>query len=150
MAERKKLELQPNEPQTIKILSDPIVGKNDYGPYYLFMVTNGKEEFSFFAPNEQIYQQLKAIGKGKSLDIIKTAKKNGKSIQVEYTVVSLDQEKKPTPTPIPEQKDKYFDAMLSSYDDALKIQEKFNGMCDVNRIAITLFIARSKLGGMVN
>jgi hypothetical protein len=37
--------------------------------------------------------------------------------------------------------------MLNSYQDALKIQEQLNGMVDVNRIAITLFIARSKIKG---
>jgi hypothetical protein len=37
--------------------------------------------------------------------------------------------------------------MVTSYEDAMKIQEKLNGMVDVNRIAITLFIARSKVNG---
>ena len=36
---------------------------------------------------------------------------------------------------------------MNSYEDAVKIQEKLNGMVDVNRIAITLFIARSKING---
>ena len=43
--------------------------------------------------------------------------------------------------------DVLFNAMLISYQDAIRIQEKLNGMCDVNRIAITLFIARSKTNG---
>ncbi|MFA7420554.1 MAG: hypothetical protein WCZ90_12790 [Melioribacteraceae bacterium] len=142
MATKKKLDLQPNEPQSLTIISDPLVGKNDYGPYYLFMVNNGTEDLSFFAPNEQIYEQLKAIGKGKKFEIIKTARKNGKSIQVEYLISGQPEQPKQ-----PEQKDNYFHLMLQSYEDALKIQEKLNGMCDVNRISITLFIARSKLNG---
>jgi len=42
-------------------------------------------------------------------------------------------------------KDNYFDIMLTSYQDSLKIQENLNGMVDVNKIAICLFIARSKV-----
>lgn len=143
MAQKKKLELQPNEPQTLTIIADPVVGKNDYGPYYLFLVNDGTEDLSFFAPTEQIYLQLKSIGKGKKFEITKTAKKNGKSIQVEYVVQAQDEQpKQPTP-----QKDNYFDIMLNSYQDALKIQEKLNGLVDVSRIAVTLFIARSKING---
>ncbi|MCX6173996.1 MAG: hypothetical protein NTZ27_04480 [Ignavibacteriales bacterium] len=142
MAERKKLELQLNEPQILKILADPILGKNDYGPYYLFLVSNGKDEYSFFAPSEQIYQQLKTIGKGNSFELTKTARKNGKGIQVEYEIVSLNQEEKQTVSNA--QKDNYFDLMLLSFEDALKIQSLHNGMANVNQIAITLFIQRTK------
>lgn len=39
--------------------------------------------------------------------------------------------------------DTFYEIMLSSYKDALQIQSELNGMVDVSRIAITLFIARS-------
>ena len=39
--------------------------------------------------------------------------------------------------------------MLASCRDAQKIQEEIHGI-DVNRIAITLFIGRSKTGGYSN
>ena len=42
-------------------------------------------------------------------------------------------------------RDNYFDIMLASYLDALRIQENLNGMVDVNKIAVCLFIARSKM-----
>jgi hypothetical protein len=38
----------------------------------------------------------------------------------------------------------YFKAMVDSFEEALRIQEKFNGMANVNQIAITLFIQRTK------
>jgi hypothetical protein len=34
--------------------------------------------------------------------------------------------------------------MMSSYRDALEISKELNGMADSEKIAITLFIARSK------
>lgn len=40
--------------------------------------------------------------------------------------------------------DNFFEVMLKSYKDALNIQGELNGMIDVNKIAITLFIARVK------
>jgi hypothetical protein len=43
--------------------------------------------------------------------------------------------------------DAFFQILESCYADAIKLQERFNGMVDVNRLAITLFIARSKTNG---
>ena len=37
--------------------------------------------------------------------------------------------------------------MMNSFEEAIRIQEKFNGMANVNQIAITLFIQRTKGGG---
>lgn len=123
--------------------SEAIVGKNTYGDYQLFIVSNGtNEEYSFFCPNEKVYEQLKSLKRGSHFEIIKTAKQNGKGIKVDYEIVVLEDQKSKEP-----QKDNYFDIMLSSYEDALKIQDKLNGMVDVNRISITLFIARSKVNG---
>ena len=45
----------------------------------------------------------------------------------------------------PQQTDYYYDIMLKSYRDAIAIQHELNGMADPAKIAITLFIARSKM-----
>jgi len=45
----------------------------------------------------------------------------------------------------PQQTDHYYDIMLKSYRDAIAIQHELNGLADPAKIAITLFIARSKM-----
>ena len=145
MAERKKLELELNRTQSLELLFDePMVGQSRYGEYYLYSVKNGTdEEYSFFAPAE-VNDQIKSLRKGDRFEITKLAEQKGTKIITKYEVKVKQQ----TPTNNNNhqvQKDNYFDAMLTSYQDALKIQEQLNGMVDVNRIAITLFIARSKI-----
>ena len=109
----------------------------------MYIVSNGTgEEYSFFCPNTAVYEQLKTLKRGGQFEITKTAKQNGKGIKIDYIIKVLEETK-----PTAQQRDNYFDIMLASYEDALKIQEKLNGMVDVNRISITLFIARSKLSG---
>lgn len=101
------------------------------------------EEVLYFAP-EDVNEQIKTLKKGDRFEITKLAEQKGTKIITKYEVKIKQQ------TPVSSnthqvQKDNYFDAMLTSYQDALKIQEQLNGMVDVNRIAITLFIARSKI-----
>jgi len=142
----KKLELNPNEKKILELRSEqPKIGKSTYGDYYLYIVSNGSgEECSFFAPNEKVHEILKNLRRGSRFEIIKTAqKKNGKEVLVDYEVSILEEKK----TELGIVKDNYFTTMLNSFEDAIKIQEKMNGMCDVNKIATTLFIARSKLNG---
>jgi hypothetical protein len=43
--------------------------------------------------------------------------------------------------------DNYFDIMLQSCRDAIKIQNELGGMMDAKSLAVTLFIARSKVNG---
>ena len=43
--------------------------------------------------------------------------------------------------------DNYFELMLSSCRDAVKIQNELGGMMDAKSLAVTLFIARSKING---
>jgi hypothetical protein len=47
----------------------------------------------------------------------------------------------------PVKSDSYYSAMDKSFEEALQIQTKYNGMANVNQIAITLFIQRTKNNG---
>lgn len=87
---------------------------------------------------------LKTLRKGDKATIVKLAEQKGSKIITRYEVQT---QKVAAADTVPAGKDAYFTAMLTSYEDAMKIQEKMNGMVDVNRIAITLFIARSKVNG---
>jgi hypothetical protein len=102
----------------------------------------GNEELSYFADKE-VHEKLKNLHKGDKAEICKRAEQKGTKIITSFDVKVLKNE---TPA-ASSSKDNYFETMLTSYQDALNIQERLNGMVDVNRIAITLFIARSKING---
>lgn len=142
--ERKKLELDLNKPVKIELLQDQcLIGTSRYGEYYLYNIRNGgNDELSYFADKE-VHEKLKDLRKGDKVEICKRAEQKGSKIITSFEVKVLKNE---TPA-VSSSKDNYFETMLASYQDALNIQEKLNGMVDVNRIAITLFIARSKING---
>jgi len=142
--EKMKLKLELNKPVKIELMQDQcLIGKSRYGEYYLYNVRNGgNEELSYFADKE-VHEQLKDLKRGDKVEISKRAEQRGTKIITSYDVTVLKNE---TPA-VSTNKDNYFQTMLASYQDAQKIQEELNGMVDVNRIAITLFIARSKNSG---
>ena len=148
MAERKKLELELNKKMSLELLFDePMVGQSKYGEYFLYAVKNGTDtEYSFFAPDD-VHEKLKDLHKGDRFEITKIGEQKGSRIVTKHEVKLLTRPTQPNPSNNNIQKDSYFEAMLNSYQDALKIQDELNGMVDVNRIAITLFIARSKING---
>lgn len=120
----------------------PLIGKNTYGDYYLYLVKNGTyEELSFFAPTEKVHDQLKALKKGDRFEITKTAVQNGKTLKIDYQIVMLDSKKEEKPN---NNDDFYYEAMEKSFSDAIRIQNKFNGMANVNQLAVTIYISRLK------
>jgi hypothetical protein len=149
--ERKKLELELNKPTNIEMLFDnPKIGESQYGMYYLYAVRNGDgaTEYSFFAP-EEVHLKLSSLVRGDTAIITKQAVQKGSKVVTSYEVELAPKQ----PTPIESGKKEsdnqntYLQAMILSFEDALVIQEKFNGMANVNQIAITLFIQRTKGGG---
>ncbi len=138
----KKLELNPNEKKVLELRSDqPKTGKSSYGDYFLYTVKNGTgEDYSFFAPNEKVHNALKDLKRGTRFEITKTAQQSGKDIKVDYEVNVLTE----TPPPPPIQDDFYYTAMEKSFSDAIRIQNKFNGMANVNQLAVTIYISRLK------
>lgn len=141
----KKLELNPNEKKVLELRSDqPKIGKSSFGDYYLYTVKNGTgEDYSFFAPNEKVHDALKDLKRGTKFEIIKTARQSGKEIKVDYEINVLEVKKSELP-PSPAQDDFYYAAMEKSVSDAIKIQNKFPGVCNTNSIAVTIFISRLK------
>jgi hypothetical protein len=149
MAERKKLDLKLNQPATLELLfEEPVVGNSSYGEYFLYAVKQGNnEEYNFFAPQE-LHEQLKEFHKGNKVEITKLAEQKGSKIITKYDLklISNGNSNKVSDTETNKiVRDNYFDIMLASYLDALRIQENLNGMVDVNKIAVCLFIARSKV-----
>ncbi len=161
MEQRRKLELNLNEPVKIELLFDtPILGQSQFGEFYLYAVKNGDgtTEYSYFAP-EDVHATLKEHKKGARFTITKLAEQKGSKIITKYEVVPLQS----APTELAPQKeesktetvtqsvtespvvvDKYFAIMLNSCKDAMRIQAELGGMMDAKSLAVTLFIARSK------
>jgi hypothetical protein len=145
MAERKKLELELNKTMSLELLFDePMVGQSRYGEYYLYAVKNGTDqEYSFFAPTE-VNDQIKSLRKGERFEITKLAEQKGTKIVTSYKV-----EKKNLESPANDinksTNDNFYDLMLTSCRDAVKIQNELGGLMDAKSLAVTLFIARSKI-----
>ena len=158
MTRRSKLELEINKPVTLELLYDePIVGESNYGNYFMYAVNVNGMEYSYFAP-EEVHAELSKLSKGDRAVITKIAAQRGSKLVTKYDVKVLN---KVTPKaelvsigdtieeilPTPEREDEpdeFFHIMKRSYSDALKINSDLNGMADPAKIAITLFIARSK------
>src|SRR5574338_1234944 len=145
MAERKKLELELNKTMSLELLFDePMVGQSRFGEYFLYAVKNGSDhEYSFFAPAE-VNEQIKTLNKGERFEITKLAEQKGTKIVTSYKV-----EKKNLESPVNEinknSNDNFYELMLTSCRDAVKIQNELGGLMDAKSLAVTLFIARSKI-----
>jgi len=151
MTERRKLELQLNQPTEIELLyDDPVIGKSQYGDYFLYAVKTQEAEFAFFAP-EEVHSELLNLKKGERAIVTKSAVQKGNKLVTKYLIEVPEPGIKQTretlkveqPSKQDNKQDKFYEVMLTSYKDALQIQTELNGMVDVSRIAITLFIARS-------
>jgi hypothetical protein len=165
---RDKLELHLNEKIEVELLyDDPITGENAYGNYFMYAVKCGKSEYSFFAP-EPVHDELKHLRKGDTAIIKKNAVKKGNKVVTNYEVTTPQKVAQQnainshTPAPIVNEKpklsesfvkeqgnlsDNFFELMLNSYSDALEIQNRLENAIDVTKIAITLYISRTKGNG---
>ncbi|MCE1187621.1 MAG: hypothetical protein LWX56_00650 [Ignavibacteria bacterium] len=141
-----------NQPCSIELLFDKCqVGQSSYGEYYLYAVRNGdgQTEYSFFAPTE-VHDKLKDLKKGDRAKLLKRAEQRGSKI---ITVYEVEVEKAERPmAPVPNsvsvgQADNFYDLMLQSCKDAVKIQNELGGLMDAKSVAVTLFIARSRCNG---
>ncbi|MEB2296496.1 MAG: hypothetical protein OZ930_08245 [Ignavibacteria bacterium] len=143
MSEKKsKLELELNKLVKIEILQDqPLIGTSRFGEYYLYNVRNGNgQEYSFF-PDKEVHEKLKDLRKGDKVEICKRAEQKGTKIITSFDVKVLVD----TAPPDNSIKDNYYDLMLSSCRDAVRIQNELGGLMDAKSLAVTLFIARSKI-----
>ena len=148
MPEKKpKLELELNKPVKIELMSDQcLIGTSRYGEYYLYNVRNGSnEELSYFADKE-VHEKLKELRKGDKVEICKRAEQKGSKIITTFDV-RVQQNNVEGPERVNNKilDDNYFDLMLNSCRDAVRIQNELGGLMDAKSLAVTLFIARSKI-----
>ncbi len=155
MSPRTKLELAINQPTELTLLySEPITGRSQYGDYFMYAVAVGEDEYSFFAPAE-VHAELSKLSKGDRALVTKLAAQRGKKLVTTYEIKAVGKEaKQPVIEALGQSNeeeyaaapthDSFFDIMLNSYRDGLEISRELNGMADPEKIAVTLFIARSK------
>ena len=125
------------------LFNEPMVGQSRYGEYYLYAVKNGTDqEYSFFAPAE-VNEQIKQLSKGQRFEITKLAEQKGTKIVTSYNVKVAETKLE---SPVKENtNDNFYELMLTSCRDAVKIQNELGGLMDAKSLAVTLFIARSKI-----
>jgi len=124
------------------LFDEPMVGQSRFGEYYLYAVKNGTDqEYSFFAPAE-VNEQIKSLRKGERFEITKLAEQKGTKIVTSYKV----EKQTPANEINKNNNDNFYDLMLTSCRDAVKIQNELGGLMDAKSLAVTLFIARSKIG----
>ncbi|NPV10600.1 MAG: hypothetical protein HPY57_02255 [Ignavibacteria bacterium] len=156
MNQRPKLEIPVNEPVIVELIYDEaITGQNGFGEYYLYAVKTDGKEYSFFA-HPEVHKVLKNFRRGDMFEITRLAYNNGKKINIKWIVRPLvqkdteqnkvEESKDETAVDIT-QKDHLYQTLLTSYKDAIELQKELNGMIDIEKAAITLFIARSKING---
>lgn len=148
MSEKKpKLELDLNRPVKIEILQDqPLIGTSRFGEYYLYNVRNGNgQEYSFF-PDKQVHEKLKDLRKGDKVEICKKAEQKGSKIVTTFDLKVLQNSvDSPENASRKNIDDNYYNLMLNSCRDAVRIQNELGGLMDAKSLAVTLFIARSKI-----
>ncbi|MBE0551683.1 MAG: hypothetical protein IH619_04810 [Ignavibacterium sp.] len=128
------------------LFNEPITGQSRYGSYWMYTLKdNTGEELLYFAP-EEVNEQIKLLRKGERFEITKLAEQKGMKIVTKY---EIKVEKKNPESAVHEinkdTNDNFYDLMLSSCRDAVKIQTELGGLMDAKSLAVTLFIARSKI-----
>uniref|UniRef100_A0A7V3E7S0 Uncharacterized protein n=1 Tax=Ignavibacterium album TaxID=591197 RepID=A0A7V3E7S0_9BACT len=157
MTQRPKLEVPVNSSVEIELLyDDAIVGRNEYGAYFLYAVKSKGQEYSLFA-HPEVHEALSKLSKGDRAVITKLVNQRGSRYIVKWDVQprkesvesNLSEEDDLTSaeqsSDEPSLKDHLYMILRSSYQDALDLQKELNGMIDIEKAAITLFIARSKV-----
>lgn len=146
--QRPKLEFKEvNKPMKLTLLfNEPILGESRYGNFYLYAVRNGDgSEYSYFA-TEDVHEKIKDLKAGDSFEITKVAlhskAKNKVITAFDVKLLNNGHKSKEVAT-TSEYNSDYFSAMEKSIEEALRLQNKYNGI-SLSQIAITLFIQRTR------
>lgn len=152
MTQRSKLELELNKPTEIELLYDECIsGCGQNGEYFLYAVKSEGKEWAYF-PSEQVHNQIRNLRRGEKAIITKLSSQRGNKVVTTFDVQinesvpasNVNDSDYINDTNNYKYSDRLYEIILQCYRDALKIQGELNGLVDVNKIAITLFIARSR------
>lgn len=97
-----------------------------------------------------MHEKLKELKKGDKVTITKIAEQKGSKVVIKYDVVV--QQIAPEATVIEPvnqiANDNFYELMLKSCQDAVRIQSELGGFFDPKSLAVSIFIARCKLNGI--
>jgi len=144
-----KLELLVNIPTKIKLLQDtPATGTSQYGKWYLYNVEFEGNENSFFSPEQvQKFIEDNQLKKGDEFEVTKTLTKNGKTNIVDFKIHLISKHEPFNQTqPNGNGKTDDIKIMRDCLISAIDLQKELGSVVDVNKIAMSLYIARTKNG----
>lgn len=145
-----KLEFQINIPTQLKLMQDkPATGESQYGKWFLYSVFAEGQEQSLFAPLEvQSFIESNKLKKGDEISVTKILTKNGKKNIIDFNIELINKLTEQTEKPAPNGNGKTDDVriMRESLISAIELQKELGSVVDVNRVGLSLYIARTKNG----
>lgn len=141
-----KLELKINEPTKIKLLqTDCVTGESNFGKWFLYNVLAEGKEQSFFPPEQVVkYIQENSLKKGDELSITKSLTKNGKSNVINFKMDFVTKENEQDIKPDENGKSDDIKIMRECLMAGIQLQKELGSVVDVNKISMSLYIARIK------
>lgn len=143
-----KLDLILNKPLVIRLMqSSPAKGESMYGKWWLYNVEDDNhKEHSFFAPEQvQKFIEENQIRKGDVIQITKTMVKNGRNNVLDFQIELISRNTEPETKQTGSHSDDIA-IMKDCLKSAIELQSELGPVVDVNRIALSLYISRSKNG----
>jgi hypothetical protein len=147
---KQKLELQVNIPTKIKLLQDkPASGESQYGKWFLYNVFSDNQEQSLFAPEQvQTFIETNEIRKGDEISVTKVLTRNGKKNTIDFKIelISKHTEQAEKPAVNGNGKPDDIKIMRECLISAIELQKELGSVVDVNRVGLSLYIAKTKNG----
>lgn len=145
-----KLEFQINIPCKIKLLQDkPATGESQYGKWFLYNVFADNQEQSLFAPEQvQNFIEANELRKGDEISVTKILTKNGKKNTIDFNIELINKHTEQVEKPATNGNGKPDDIkiMRECLMSAIELQKELGSVVDVNRVGLSLYIAKTKNG----
>jgi len=125
----------------------PDTGESQYGKWFLYNVIANNQEQSLFAPEQvQNFIEENQLKKGDVMQITKTMIKNGRNNVIDFKIEVISKHTKPVNKPEEIRIADDIAVMKDCLKSAIELQLELGPVVDVNRIALSLYISRTKNG----
>jgi len=143
-----KLELQVNIPAKIKLLQDkPATGTSQYGQWWLYNVSFDEKEYSMFTPEPvQKFIEDNQLKKGDEIEVTKTLTKQGRTNVIDFSINLISKQNGQDTKSNGNGKSDDIKIMRECFKSAMELQSELGSIVDINRVGLSLYIARTKNG----